>query len=106
MRRIVDHVGVAGGQRPRVRMQTLFGTPTYAGVESVSGDAVFVRVTAKAAPDQQMTAQARRSEEWLKVAFDEAGIRVPVLVRNNLLPASLRLVASPAPTPSLLALDG
>ena len=50
----------------------LFGTPTYAGVESVSGDAVFVRVTAKAAPDQQMSA-GRALREQLKLAFDKAG---------------------------------
>jgi hypothetical protein len=61
----------------------LFGTPTYAGVESVSGDAVFVRVTAKAAPDQQMSA-GRALREQLKLAFDKAGVRVPVLVRQNL----------------------
>jgi small conductance mechanosensitive channel len=49
----------------------------------VSGDAVFVRVTAKAAPDQQMAA-ARALREQLKLAFDQAGIRVPVLQRPNL----------------------
>jgi small conductance mechanosensitive channel len=82
VRRIVESVGT------RMDAETdydgiLFGTPTYAGVESVSGDAVFVRVTAKAAPDQQMTA-ARALREQLKLAFDEAGIRVPVLQRPNL----------------------
>jgi small conductance mechanosensitive channel len=82
VRRIVEKVGTAmdaDGAYDGV----FFGTPTYAGVESVSGDAVFVRVTAKAAPDQQMTA-ARALREQIKLAFDEAGIRMPVLQRQNL----------------------
>ena len=82
VRRIVEEVGAAMDQDP-VYDGILFGTPTYAGVESVSGDAVFVRVTAKAAPDQQMSA-GRALREQLKLAFDKAGIRVPVLVRQNL----------------------
>jgi len=61
----------------------LFAKPVYAGVESVSGDAVFVRVTAKSAADQQMVA-ARALREKLKVAFDAAGVRVPVLMRGTL----------------------
>jgi small conductance mechanosensitive channel len=79
---IVERVGVMMDGDPEFD-GILFGTPMYAGVESVSGDAMFVRVTAKAAPDQQMTA-ARAIREKLKLAFDEAGIRVPVLVRQNL----------------------
>ena len=82
VRRIVEEVGVAMDGDPAYD-GILFGTPTYAGVESVSGDAVFVRVTAKAAPDQQMSA-GRALREQLKVAFDKAGVRVPVLVRQNL----------------------
>ena len=65
----------------------LFGRPTYAGVESVSGEAVFIQVTARAAPDQQMPA-ARAVREELKNAFDAAGVKVPVLVRQNLPGAS------------------
>jgi small conductance mechanosensitive channel len=86
VRRIVDEVGRAMDADPAYD-GILFGTPTYAGVESVSGDAVFVRITAKAAPDQQMSA-GRALREQLKVAFDKAGVRVPVLVRQNLPPAS------------------
>ncbi len=82
VRRVVDKIGTMMDGDPAYD-GILFGTPMYAGVESVSGDAVFVRVTAKAAPDQQMTA-ARAIREQLKNGFDEAGIRVPVLVRNNL----------------------
>lgn len=82
VRRVVDKVGAMMDGDPAYD-GVLFGTPMYAGVESVSGDAVFVRVMAKAAPDQQMAA-ARAIREQLKNGFDEAGIRVPVLVRNNL----------------------
>jgi len=82
VRRIVEEVGAAMDKDPTYD-GILFGTPTYAGVESVSGDAVFVRITAKAAPDQQMSA-GRALREQLKLAFDKAGIRVPVLVRQNL----------------------
>jgi moderate conductance mechanosensitive channel len=82
VRQIIEAVGQRMDESPDLD-GVLFGTPTYAGVESVSGDAVFVRVTAKAAPDQQMTA-ARALREELKVAFDEAGVRVPVLLRQNL----------------------
>lgn len=82
VRRIVEQVGAAMDADSSYD-GVFFGTPTYAGVESVSGDAVFVRVTAKAAPDQQMNA-ARALREQLKLAFDQAGIRVPVLQRQNL----------------------
>jgi small conductance mechanosensitive channel len=86
VRRIVEEVGVRMDADPAYD-GILFGTPTYAGVESVSGDAVFVRVTAKAAPDQQMSA-GRALREQLKLAFDKAGVRVPVLVRQTLPPAN------------------
>ena len=82
VRRIVEEVGASMDGDPAYD-GILFGTPTYAGVESVSGDAVFVRVTAKAAPDQQMSA-GRALREQLKLAFDRAGVRVPVLVRQSL----------------------
>jgi len=82
VRRIVDHVGTLMDNDPAYD-GILFGTPTYAGVESVSGDAVFVRVTCKAAPDQQMSA-ARAVREQLKLAFDKEGVRVPILQRQNL----------------------
>jgi small conductance mechanosensitive channel len=82
IRRIVDEVGARMDADPAYD-GVLFGTPAYAGVESVSGDAVFVRVTAKAAPDQQMAA-ARALREQLKLAFDDAGVRVPILQRQNL----------------------
>jgi small conductance mechanosensitive channel len=58
----------------------LLDAPQYAGVEQVSGEAVFVRVVAKTAPDKPMQS-ARAIREKLKVAFDKANIRVPVLAR-------------------------
>lgn len=82
VRRIIEEVGAKMDGDPAYD-GILFGTPGYAGVESVSGDAVFVRVTAKAAPDQQMSA-SRALREQIKLAFDDAGVRVPVLVRQNL----------------------
>jgi small conductance mechanosensitive channel len=69
----------------------LLARPAYAGVESVSGDAVFVRVTAKAAPEKQI-ALSRAIRERIKLAFDRAGVRVPVLAR----PAGLPGATSPA----------
>ncbi len=61
----------------------LLGKPDFAGVESVSGDAVFVRVIAKAAPEQQIPV-ARILRERIKSALDDAGIHVPVLIRPNI----------------------
>ncbi len=58
----------------------LLGRPEFAGVESVSGDAVFIRVTAKAAPEQQHPV-ARELRERIKRAFDREGVRVPALAR-------------------------
>jgi len=94
VRRIVEEIGTEMDADP-LYDGVLFGTPTYAGVESVSGDAVFVRVTAKAAPDQQMNA-SRALREKIKLAFDEAGVRVPVLQRQSL-PGTQPPGAAPGP---------
>lgn len=59
---------------------TDFSKPTFAGVESVSGEAVYVRVVAKTDPDQQV-ALTREIRARLKVAFDHAGITVPAVFR-------------------------
>jgi small conductance mechanosensitive channel len=58
----------------------LLGRPMFAGVESVSGEAVVIRITAKSVPDEQIPL-ARTIRERMKLAFDRAGITVPVLVR-------------------------
>jgi small conductance mechanosensitive channel len=59
----------------------LLGRPAFAGVESVAGDAVIIRITAKAAPEKQVNV-ARTIRERMKLAFDRAGIVMPVLVRG------------------------
>lgn len=58
----------------------LLGKPTFAGVESVSGEAMVVRVTAKAVPEKQVIL-ARTIRERIKLAFDRAGIVVPIMLR-------------------------
>ena len=69
----------------------LLDKPAFAGVESVSGEAVTIRVTAKAAPEQQV-AVTRIIRERLKIPFDRAGIRMPVVGAGQ--------VAAPAAPPS------
>jgi small conductance mechanosensitive channel len=77
VRRLIEQVGADMDSDPAYDA-VLFGTPTYVGVERVSGDTVYVRVTAKAAPDER-NAASRAIVERLKLTFDRAGIRVPVL---------------------------
>lgn len=67
----------------------LLGRPIFAGVESMTGNAVVVRVTAKAVPEMQI-ALARAIRERVKLAFDRAGIIVPVLPPNLMPPADPR----------------
>ena len=78
----------------------LLGKPTFAGVESVSGEAMVVRVTAKAVPEKQIIL-ARTIRERIKLAFDRAGIVVPIMLRP--LPGQLP-PGSPTP-PSAPRLD-
>jgi small conductance mechanosensitive channel len=58
----------------------LLGRPTYAGVEAVSGEAVFIKIIAKAAPEKQIPL-TRAIRAQIKDAFDRADIRVPMVVR-------------------------
>ena len=60
--------------------ELLLEAPTVAGVESVAGDAVVVRVTARSAPQEGVTV-SRELRERLKHAFDDAQVRVPVMAR-------------------------
>lgn len=76
---IVDRVAEDMDSDPKYD-DMLLGTPMYAGIESVSGEAVFVRITAKCAPEQQVPL-ARAIRERMKLAFDRAGIKVPVIAR-------------------------
>jgi len=79
VRVVIDRVGKEMLEDPAFAGM-LLSAPQYAGVEQVSGDAIFVRIFAKTAPDQPMQT-AREIREKLKGAFDQAGIRVPVLSR-------------------------
>lgn len=63
----------------------LLGQPQFAGVESMSGNAVVVRVTAKAVPEMQVQL-VRTIRERIKLAFDRAGIIVPVLPPQQMPP--------------------
>jgi small-conductance mechanosensitive channel len=80
VREIVDRVGTDMDEDPDYD-DLLLGKPTFAGVESVSGEAVIIRITAKAAPEKQINV-ARTIRERMKLAFDRAGIVVPVMVRQ------------------------
>ena len=79
VRSVVDQVALSMNDDPAYD-DMLLGKPEFAGVEQVSGDAVFIRILAKAAPDQQAPV-AREIRERIKVAFDKAGVRVPVIAR-------------------------
>ena len=79
VRDIIENVAIDMDEDPTYD-DMLLGKPMFAGVESMSGDAVFLRVTAKAVPEQQVPL-ARAIRELLKLAFDRAGIVIPVLVR-------------------------
>jgi small-conductance mechanosensitive channel len=50
--------------------------PTVAGVESVTGNAVTIRVVVKCAPNEHFGVQ-RELRERIKEAFDREGVRVP-----------------------------
>jgi small-conductance mechanosensitive channel len=56
----------------------LLEEPEVVGVESISGTAVTVRVTAKCAPNENLGVQ-RELRERIKVAFDAAGVKAPAL---------------------------
>jgi len=80
VREIVEAVAVDMDEDPDYD-DLLLGRPSFAGVESVSGEAVIIRITAKAAPEKQVSV-ARTIRERMKTAFDRAGIVVPVVVRQ------------------------
>lgn len=58
----------------------LLGKPSFAGVESVSGEAMFIRVLAKAAPEKQIPL-TRAIRVRIKEEFDRRGVRVPIVAR-------------------------
>lgn len=57
----------------------LLDTPTVAGVESIAGGTMTVRMLAKCAPNEQWGVQ-RELRERAKLALDAAGIRGPQLL--------------------------
>ncbi len=79
VRDIIERVADDMTEDPASR-ELLLDRPEYAGVESVSGEAVIIRVTARAMPDKQV-AGSRAIRERLKVAFDEGGVKVPAVLR-------------------------
>ncbi len=81
VRLIVDEVGTDMDEDPAYDGM-LLSRPTFAGVESVSGEAVFIRISAKALPEKQVDA-SRAIRERMKIAFDRAGVVVPVIARPH-----------------------
>ena len=79
IRRIVREVGGEMWADPETRRMML-GRPTFAGVDSVTGEAVFVRIIAKARASFQLPL-TRDLRERLKEAFDRNGIKVPIMAR-------------------------
>jgi small conductance mechanosensitive channel len=79
IRQIVIDVGNDMYNDP-VTQTMMLGRPTFAGVDAVSGEAIYVRIVAKARASHQVTL-TRELRERLKNAFDRNGIVVPVLAR-------------------------
>ncbi|MGV1004253.1 MAG: mechanosensitive ion channel family protein [Candidatus Nanopelagicales bacterium] len=101
VRKIVAEIGNEMYNDPDSQAKML-GKPQFSGVDAVSGDAVFVRVVAKARPAQQISL-TRDLRERLKNGLDEHGIRVPVLARPQQIGADGQPLppGSPPPTAAL-----
>jgi small conductance mechanosensitive channel len=79
IRKVVVEVGNDMHNDPETR-ERMLGRPSFAGVEAVSGEAVYVRIIVKARAAQQVPL-TRELRERLKGSFDAHGIVVPVLTR-------------------------
>ena len=79
VRQIVVEVGNDMYNDP-VTQTMMLGRPVFAGVDAVSGEAVYVRIVAKARASHQVTL-TRELRERLKNAFDRNGVVVPILAR-------------------------
>jgi small conductance mechanosensitive channel len=79
VRQVVAEVGNDMFNDPETR-ERLLGRPIFAGVEAVSGEAVFIKVLAKARGGQQLPL-TRELRERLKSGFDARGIVVPMMTR-------------------------
>ena len=91
VRQIVVEVGNDMYNDP-VTQTMMLGRPVFAGVDAVSGEAVYVRIVAKARASHQVTL-TRELRERLKNAFDRNGVVVPILAR----PVSYGLDGTPLP---------
>lgn len=85
IRQLVEAVAADMDSDPQYD-EMLLGKPSFAGVESVTGEAMSIRITAKAAPEQQ-TPVTRILRERLKLTFDRAGIIMPILNQGGPSPA-------------------
>jgi small conductance mechanosensitive channel len=56
--------------------EKILEAPVVAGVESVTGTSVTIRVTVKCTPNDHWSVQ-REMRERIKEAFDREGVRVP-----------------------------
>ena len=79
IRQVVIEVGNDMHNDPETR-ERMLGRPSFAGVEAVSGEAVYVRIIVKARAAQQVPL-TRELRERLKGSFDAHGIVVPILTR-------------------------
>ncbi len=79
IRQIVGEVGADMHNDP-VTQEMALGRPVFSGVDSVSGEAMYVRFSCKARASQQMVL-TRELRERLKKAFDEHGVVVPMIAR-------------------------
>jgi moderate conductance mechanosensitive channel len=79
IRQVVIEVGNDMHNDPETR-ERMLGRPSFAGVEAVSGEAVYVRIMVKARAAQQVPL-TRELRERLKGSFDAHGIVVPILTR-------------------------
>lgn len=78
--------------------EMLLGKPAYAGVESVTGDQMVIRITVKTAPEQQVNV-TRILRERIKIAFDRSGIRMPATPTPESPLASPKPPSDPPPAP-------
>lgn len=98
VRELIESVAIDMDEDPTYD-DMLLGKPTFAGVESMSGEAMVVRVTAKAVPEKQIIL-ARTIRERIKLAFDRAGIVMPMMMRP--MPGQMMPGSPPAPQPPRL----
>jgi small conductance mechanosensitive channel len=75
IRTVADELSADPGWDPKI-----LETPDMAGVESMTGDAVTLRIIVKCAPNENFGVQ-RELRARVKDAFDREGIRVPAPLR-------------------------